>query len=212
MPNPLLHGAALQGVIMGETESDVQTSETPEVGAQTPSPAAAKERTFEPEYINVLVSAHAGNLELSNMADSKASILLGASFVVFGLSISDIAAGKASIPLVVLTAFSFIATVLGVLTVRPARLRDWKVQPGKANIMFFGSFSNVTKEQYIEQCVDVLASPEESIRAMASDIYDHGRLLKSDKFRWLYWSYTAFLWGMWITAFVVIGDMLIDKV
>lgn len=198
--------------MMGETGSDMQSNETPEAGKPPLPQGATGERYFEPEYINVLVSAHAGNLELSNMADSKASILLGASFVVFGLSISDIAAGKASIPLVVLTAFSFIATVLGVLTVRPARLRDWKVQPGKANIMFFGSFSNVTKEQYIQQCVDVLASPEESIRAMASDIYDHGKLLKSDKFRWLYWSYTAFLWGMWITALVVIADLLIGNI
>jgi hypothetical protein len=167
----------------------------------------AKDFAFEPEYINVMISAHAGNLELSNMADSKASILLGASFVVFGLSISDIAAGKASIPMIVLTLFSFVATVLGVLTVRPARLRDWKVLPGKANIMFFGSFSNVTKEQYVEQCVRTLADPEASIRAMAADIYDHGKLLKSDKFSWLYWSYTAFLWGMWITAAVVIVDI-----
>ncbi len=167
----------------------------------------AKDFIFEPEYINVLISAHAGNLELSNMADSKASILLGASFVVFGLSISDIAAGRASIPMIVLTLFSFIATVLGVLTVRPARIKDWKVAPGKSNIMFFGSFSNVTKEQYIEQCVRVLADPEASIRAMAADIYDHGKLLKSDKFSWLYWSYTAFLWGMWITAAVVIVDI-----
>ncbi len=162
---------------------------------------------WEPEYINVIISAHAGNMELSNMADSKASILLGASFVVFGLSISDIAAGKASIPMIVLTMFSFVATVLGVLTVRPARLRDWKVVPGKANIMFFGSYSNVTKEEYIEQCVRTVADPEASVRAMAADIYDHGKLLKSDKFSWLYWSYTAFLWGMWITAAVVLVDV-----
>lgn len=162
--------------------------------------------SFEPEYINVLISAHAGNLELSNMADSKASILLGASFVVFGMSISDVAAGKASLPMLVLTVFSFIATVLGVLTVRPARIKNWKVQPGNANIMFFGSFTNVTKEEYVEQCVRVLADPEASIRTMAADIYDHGKLLKADKFSWLYWSYTAFLWGMWITAAVVVLD------
>ena len=194
---------------MSTSEQNAPT-QTPELQApvlHSPTVPDGTQRIFEPEYINVLCSAHGGNLELSNMADSKASILLGASFVVFGLSISDIAAGKASVPLVVLTVFSFIATVLGVLTVRPARLRDWKVEPGKANIMFFGSFTNVTKEQYIQQCIDVLASPEESIRAMASDIYDHGKLLKSDKFRWLYWSYSAFLWGMWITAFVVLLDL-----
>jgi len=162
---------------------------------------------FEPEFINVLVSAHAGNLELSNMADSKASILMGASFVVFSLSISDIATGKASVPMIVLTLFSFVATVLGVLTVRPARIRDWKVEPGKANIMFFGSFTNVTRDQYVDQVMGTLVSPEECVRAMARDIYDHGVLLKRDKFSWLFWSYTAFLWGMWITAAVVVVDV-----
>jgi hypothetical protein len=167
---------------------------------------------WEPEYINVIISAHAGNMELSNMADSKASILLGASFVVFGLSISDIAEGKASIPMIVLTMFSFVATVLGVLTVRPSRLRDWKVTPGKSNIMFFGSYSNVTKEQYVEQCVRTVADPEASVRAMAADIYDHGKLLKSDKFSWLYWSYTFFFWGMVVTAMVVIGQLIWDAV
>ena len=171
--------------------------------------AADKPLYFEPEYINVLVSAHAGNLELSNMADSKASILLGASFVVFGLSISDIASGKAEVPMIVLTLFSFVATVLGVLTVRPARIRKFKVVPGKSNIMFFGSFTNVTRDEYIEQVINTLASPEESIRAMARDIYDHGVLLKRDKFSWLYWSYTAFLWGMWITAAVVLIDVYV---
>ncbi|HEU0309997.1 MAG TPA: Pycsar system effector family protein [Sphingomicrobium sp.] len=187
---------------------------TPQAASPVPpsGPVAGEaQRYFEPEYINVLAAAHAGNLELSNMADSKASILLGASFVVFGLSISDIAAGQASVPLVVLTAFSFVATVLGVLTVRPARIRDWKVEPGKSNIMFFGSYTNVTREQFIDQCVETLASPEESIRVMARDIYDHGQLLKKDKFSWLYWSYTAFLWGMWITAVVVVGDLLFER-
>lgn len=191
-------------------EAGGQTNKGEEAAVPAPSdPASASgsELVFEPEYINVMVSAHAGNHELSNMADSKASILLGASFVVFGLSISDIAAGKASVPMIVLTLFSFIATVLGVLTVRPARIRDWKVEPGKANIMFFGSYTNVTRDQYVEQVVRTLASPEECIRAMARDAYDHGKLLKTEKFSWLFWSYTAFLWGMWITAVVVLVDV-----
>ena len=190
---------------MSEKDPGEEVKNTPPVapeGCRYPPPPE-----FEPEYINVLASAHAGNLELSNMADSKASILLGASFVVFSLSISDIAAGKASIPIVVLTVFSFVATVLGVLTVRPARLRPFKVEPGKANIMFFGSYTNVTREQFVEQCVDTLRDPKESIRAMARDIYDHGHVLKKDKFSWLYWSFTAFLWGMWITAGVVVWDL-----
>src|SRR5688572_16445219 len=77
---------------------------------------------FPKEVHNLLVAANATNITLSGMADTKASILMGASFVVFSMSISDISEGKASLPLLVLTTFAFIATVFGVLTVRPTRL------------------------------------------------------------------------------------------
>ena len=77
---------------------------------------------FPKEVHNLLVLANTTNITLSGMADTKASILMGASFVVFSMSISDLADGKASLPLLVLTMFSFVATVFGVLTVRPNKL------------------------------------------------------------------------------------------
>ena len=190
--------------------------------AKTPTPLTPDERRalglghpeyeFPKEVHNLLVAAYEGNWSLSEMADNKASILMGASFVVFSLSISDVASGKASFPLLVLTLFSFAATVLGVLTVRPNRLRRYKLDPNKVDIMFFGSYSNVTREEYIEQVLKVLSSEEETYKRLAKDIYDHGCILRADKYRWLYWSYTAFLWGMWITALVVIGDLLIGSI
>ena len=56
---------------------------------------------FPKEVHNLLVAANATNITLSGMADTKASILMGASFVVFSMSISDISEGKASLPLLV---------------------------------------------------------------------------------------------------------------
>jgi hypothetical protein len=154
---------------------------------------------FPKEVHNLLIAAYEGNWALSEMADNKASILMGASFVVFSLSIGDVAAGKATFPLLVLTLFSFAATVLGVLTVRPNRLRKFKLDPNNVNIMFFGSYANISREEYIEQVVKVLSSEEETYRRLAKDIYDHGCALRSDKYRWLYWSYTLFLVGLVIT-------------
>ncbi len=154
---------------------------------------------FPKEVHNLLVAAYEGNWNLSEMADNKASILMGASFVVFSLSIGDVAAGKATFPLLVLTLFSFAATVLGVLTVRPNRLRKFKLDPNNVNIMFFGSYANISREEYIEQVVKILSSEEETYRRLAKDIYDHGCALRADKYRWLYWSYTLFLVGLVIT-------------
>ena len=154
---------------------------------------------FPKEVHNLLVAAYEGNWNLSEMADNKASILMGASFVVFSLSIGDVTSGKATFPLLVLTLFSFAATVFTVLTVRPNRLPRFRLDPNNVNIMFFGSYANISREEYIAQVIKVLSSEEETYRRLAKDIYDHGCSLRADKYRWLYWSYTLFLVGLVIT-------------
>ena len=164
---------------------------------------------FPKEVHNLLVAANATNITLSGMADTKASILMGASFVVFSISIGDIAEGKASLPILVLTLFSFVATVFGVLTVRPNKLPVSKVPvpPEKINILFFGSYTNANGEDYIDEMMKVLSSEEETYRRLTADLYDHGKVLRDDKFSWLYWSFTAFLFGMLVTALAVVLDL-----
>lgn len=165
---------------------------------------------FPKEVHNLLVATNATNITLSGMADTKASILMGASFVVFSMSIGDLAEGKANLPLLVLTLFSFLATVLGVLTVRPNRMRVSKtpIPADKVNILFFGSYINADREDYVDEMIKVLSSEEEVYRRMARDLYDHGKLLRDDKFSWLYWSFTLFLVGMVATAVAVVWQLV----
>ena len=129
---------------------------------------------FPKEVHNLLVLANTTNITLSGMADTKASILMGASFVVFSLSIGDLAAGKATFPLLVLTLFSFVATVFGVLTVRPNRMPKQADPDEKANILFFGSYTNAPRDEYVDEVIKVLSSEEETYRRLAKDLYDHG--------------------------------------
>jgi hypothetical protein len=163
---------------------------------------------FPKEVHNLLMAANSTNITLSGMADTKASILMGASFVVFSMSIGSLAEGKISAPLLVLTAFSFIATIFGVLTVRPNRMRKAKATADKVNILFFGSYINAPREDYVDEVIKVLSSEEETYRRLARDLWDHGHLLRDDKFRWLYWSFTLFLVGMLITAGAVVYSLI----
>ncbi|WP_118857758.1 Pycsar system effector family protein [Sphingomonas mesophila] len=167
---------------------------------------------FPKEVHNLLMAANQTNMTLSEMADSKASILLGASFVVFSLSIGNLAEGKANVPMLVLTLFSFVATIFGVLTVRPNRMRKAKapLSGKKVNILFFGSYIDCPREEYVDEVMRVLSSEEETYRRLARDLWDHGHILRNDKYRWLYWSFTFFLWGMVVTALAVAGQMLFD--
>ena len=147
---------------------------------------------FPKEVHNLLVAANATNITLSGMADTKASILMGASFVVFSISIGDIAEGRASLPILVLT------TVLvhrdGVRRAhRPAQQAagyQGSDPAEKINILFFGSYTNASREEYIDEMIKVLSSEEETYRRLTADLYDHGKVLRDDKFSWLYWSFT----------------------
>ena len=164
---------------------------------------------FPKEVHNLLALCNTTNITLSGMADTKASILMGASFVVFSISIGDIAEGRASLPILVLTTFSFIATIFGVLTVRPNRMPVSKVPipADKINILFFGSYTNASRSDYIDEMIKVLSSEEETYRRLAADLYDHGKVLRDDKFSWLYWSFSMFLVGMIVTAAAVVLDL-----
>ena len=163
---------------------------------------------FPKDVYNLLLSASTTNITLSGMADTKASILMGASFVVFSLSIGDIAAGRGSTPVLVLTIFAFVSTVLGVLTVRPSRLPQRSIPVKNANLLFFGSYTNVPRDIYVNEVIAVLSSEEETYRRIAQDLYDHGKVLRDEKYRWLYWSFTAFLVGMLTTAAAVVTELL----
>lgn len=188
--------------------------------AEQPVPISQEERRmlhpghpdyeFPKEVHNLLVAANSTNITLSGMADTKASILMGASFVVFSMSIGDLAEGKASLPLLVLTLFSFVATVFGVLTVRPNRMPVTKksIPADKVNILFFGSYTNADREEFVDEMIRVLSSEEEVYRRMTRDLYDHGKVLRDDKFSWLYWSFTLFLVGMVATAIAVIWQLV----
>ena len=165
---------------------------------------------FPKEVHNLLMAANQTNMTLSEMADSKASILLGASFVVFSLSIGSLAEGKTNVPMLVLTLFSFIATIFGVLTVRPNRMFKSKVPltGPKVNILYFGSYIDCPREEYVDEMMRVLSSEEETYRRLARDLWDHGHVLRDNKYRWLYWSFTFFLYGMVVTAIALIVQLL----
>ena len=182
-----------------------------EVSVRDPALLPEDPRYTFPATASMLEATESAHMALSDMADNKSSILMGASFVVFGLSISDVAAGKASFPLLVLTLFTFAATVLGVLTVRPGRLRRFNIAPDKANLMFFGSFTNITRQEYEDQVIKLMTSEEETFRHMARSVYDHGCVLKKEKYRWLFWSYTLFLIGLIITFAAVVFQVYLDK-
>ena len=65
-------------------------------------------QTFSINAIHLVRTTQQVNVSLSQMADQKASILMGATFVVFTIGVGQAARQALSLPLIILIAFSFL--------------------------------------------------------------------------------------------------------
>jgi len=155
----------------------------------------SSQRTFSQQAIHLVRTATTCNLALSQMADQKASLLMGASFVVFSLTVGQANSGHSSPTLIVLGCFAFIAAFLAVAAVIPSTGAK-PVADTKANILFFGVFTQMGEEEFADSVIDELGADEDVFRLMLRDIYQNGQVLHRKKYRLLGWSYRVFVLGL----------------
>ncbi len=164
-------------------------------------------RSFPANAIHLVRTTQTIHVSLSQMADQKASILMGATFVIFTITIGQSKGGQmAPLPLLVLGAFAFFAAVLAVLAILPAT--RYKALPS-TNPLFFGSFTQLSEDEYVDKILDVLAAEETIYRAMAQDIYQNGLVLERKKYRLLGYAYRVFLIGLTASFLTFIGDYVV---
>lgn len=161
-------------------------------------------RTFALQAVNAARQTTIANMTLSQMADQKASILMGATFLVFTLTIGQASkGGRAVVPLLVLGAFALVAACFAVAVVMPS-IRSKRSAGQGANLMFFGVISQFDEEDYIERMLDNLATDESMYRMMFRDIWQNAQVLQHKKYRLLGYAYRTFLSGLIASAVVFV--------
>lgn len=157
----------------------------------------AAEPAFPPNAIHLLRTTQLAHLQLSAMADHKASILMGAAFVIFTISVGQARDAAAPLPLLILGGSAFLAALCAVAAVLPSFAPR---RSGPANLLFFGSFAELSEEAYLEALTSRIGSDAEIHRMMARDIYQNGCVLRHKKYRMLAWAYRFFLAGLVASA------------
>ena len=162
-----------------------------------------KEVTYPPNAIHMMRTTQLAHFQLSAMADHKASILMGATFVIFTITIGQAHGSAAPLPLLILGAAAFFSAICAVLSILPMTRR--RRPSGPLNVLFFGSFTQLSEEEFTEEIVSRLRSDDSIYRTMAHDIYQNGTVLQKKKYRLLGYAYRIFLVGLVASclAFVV---------
>ena len=158
-------------------------------------------KSFPPNAVHVIRTAQQIHVQLSAMADQKASILMGATFVIFTITIGQARNAPAPLPLLILGGAAFFSAVFAVLAILPAT----HYRRGRLNLLFFGSFTQLGEDEYLDRLTEQLHADETAYRMMALDMYQNGVILERKKYRLLGYAYRIFLAGLTASfiAFVV---------
>lgn len=177
-------------------EEPVQ-SETPKAAHSLPSPSG-----YSNHAIHLVRTAQQINLALSQMADQKASILMGATFLVFTIAVGQARGGTLPVSLAVLALFAFISAMCAVFAVLPSvsSPASAKLNDGVPNKLFFGYFTHMDEGEWAESILDELHADETVFRTMLHDIYQNGQVLQRKKYKYLAYAYKSFMAGLVLTV------------
>ena len=177
---------------------------------------AAPERpaiSFPPNAVHLVRTNQQITMQLSQMADQKASILMGATFVVFTLAVGQarVGAGAFALPLTVLATFSFLSALLAISAVLPrvgkappAVYRDGK---DHSNILFFGRFAQMDEDEFIDAVKERMRTEEDLYETILRDTYQNGLILARRKYRYLAYAYRLFVVGLTATFLAFAYEM-----
>jgi len=184
--------------------NEITGAAAPKAAPSLPSPSG-----YSNHAIHLVRTAQQINLSLSQMADQKASILMGATFLVFTITVGQARNGALPWSLGMLALFAFISAMCAVFAVLPSLSNPAaaKLNDGKANKLFFGTFTGLDEQEWIDSILAELHADETVFRTMLHDIYQNGQVLQRKKYRFLAYAYKSFMFGMCLTAITFFAEI-----
>lgn len=142
---------------------------------------------------------------LSDIADSKANILLSVNAIVISIALSTLVPKLGSpkneyllLPSIVMLLSSVVSIVFAILATKPnvtyESFNDEDVKNKKVNLLFFGNFYQMSLDAYEEAMQELMKDRDYLYNSMTRDLYYLGKVLER-KYRLLSITYTIFMIG-----------------
>lgn len=142
---------------------------------------------------------------LSDIADSKANILLSVNAIVISIALSTLIPKLATpkneyllLPSIVMLFSSVVSIVFAILATKPnvtyESFNEEDVKLKKVNLLFFGNFYQMSLEAYEEAMQELMKDRDYLYNSLTRDLYFLGKVLER-KYRLLSITYTIFMIG-----------------
>ncbi len=150
------------------------------------------------------------HIKLSDIADTKANILLSVNAIVISLALANLipkleneSNAHLIYPTAVFVLFSMISMVMSIIATRPNVTRGEfdkeDVRQKKVNLLFFGNFHKMKLEDYEWAIGEMLQDKEYIYSALTKDLYFLGVVLDR-KYKLLRMTYNVFMIGIIISV------------
>jgi len=158
-------------------------------------------------------TSYSVQMDLTGLADNKANMMISINGIIISIIIASVAPKLDANPwlLVPTTIFllgNLVSIVYAILAARPRvssvpiTLKD--LQHSRGNLLFFGDFSNLPEEQFVEGMHGLLEERTVMYETMIRNLYGLGLVLKK-KFALLQIAYTAFMMALILGVLSFIG-------
>ena len=145
-------------------------------------------------------------VSFSQMADTKAQILLSLSSVLLSLSLTQIHEPRLTLAIAGLDIFLLIAIYLALLTVigkvRAFNHRKHSVKDADYSPLFFGNDGDIPYNEYADHFAEIMNDSDATYEVMVKDIYYSGVYLLSTKYKYMRLSYMFFFAGLIVTIMI----------
>lgn len=152
------------------------------------------------------------HLDLSNLADNKANIMLSVNALIITIAIPLAAtyirqSWYLLMPMGTLMATCIVSMIFATLATRPIKMHGYtseeRIKSGNSNLFFFGNFYRMTFDEYKAGMEYIIANEEDLESTIMRDLYSLGHSL-GKKYNQLRTTYTVFMIGI-VLAVVVFG-------
>lgn len=195
--------------LMKDKKKDKKTfkKEQLKVNLKNKSPERAIQTLFRTTLRN--------HLKLSDIADTKANILLSVNAIIISLALANLIPKLENVtnrhllyPTLILVLFSVASIILSIMATKPnvtnGEFTDEQVSKREVNLLFFGNFHKMPFDKYKTSLMSTIEDKEEIYEALLRDLWFLGLVLNR-KYMLLRWTYTIFMIGIVVSvsSFVV---------
>ena len=150
----------------------------------------------------------ANHQRLSDMADSKAHIMISVNSIIISVLLSVLLKNleqfpQYTIPAMTLLGVSLVTIVFAILATRPkipsGTFTENDITEKRVNLLFFGNFFRMSMEDYTSGMLHMMDDRDFLYRSLIKDVYSQGVVLGS-KYQRLRISYNVFMYGLIVSV------------